>query len=349
MRYQEEKRYIGNLAQLFNVKSYRLEGGRAQGVLCTDINNGSGLNITIAADRCMDLYYASFKGYNLSYISPCGTVAPQYYENDGYNWQRSFTAGLLTTCGLANFGKPCTDNGEELGLHGRIGNIPADEYSVSTDLENGEPCVTVKGKMLQSKLFSEHLQLSRTYKVRYGINEIEMTDVVENIGYRPWEFMILYHFNFGYPLLSEDAQVYLPTKHVQPRDEISVPTADRWNLVEQPVDNLEETCYFHTMGRDEKGNSMAMIYNHKLDIGVCYTFDAEQLDHFIQWKYMGSGEYVMGLEPGNALVTGRDKARQSGRLKFLQPQEKKEFKFIIKFLEGPEQLEAQKATMAKMK
>ena len=121
--------YIGNLSQLFHVENYRMEGGKKDGVRVTNVQNENGLNYTVVADRCMDIANLSFKGINISYINPSGIVAPEYYDRTGVNWLKSFTAGFVTTCGLDNVGNPCED-GEELGLHGRIGNTPADEYNV---------------------------------------------------------------------------------------------------------------------------------------------------------------------------------------------------------------------------
>lgn len=70
----------------------------------------------------------------MSYMSPCGYVAPAYYVNTGSDWLKSFTAGFLTTCGLQNVGSPCIDDGENLPLHGSIANTPAEQiYWVEED------------------------------------------------------------------------------------------------------------------------------------------------------------------------------------------------------------------------
>ena len=55
MSFQEERPYIGNLSQLFNVKEYRLTGGRQDGVRAVDICTGCGMELTVLPDRAMDL------------------------------------------------------------------------------------------------------------------------------------------------------------------------------------------------------------------------------------------------------------------------------------------------------
>lgn len=71
----------------------------------------------------------------ISWISKCGIVSPYFYKKEGSDFLRTFTGGLLTTCGLTQAGTPCIDNGiiieEKLGLHGRISHIPAEKININ--------------------------------------------------------------------------------------------------------------------------------------------------------------------------------------------------------------------------
>ncbi len=58
---------------------------------------------------------------------------------------------------------------------------------------------------------------------------------------------------------------------------------------------------------------------------------------------MGEGTYVVGMEPANCLVEGRDELRKKGTLEFLQPGEKKEFELEIGVLNGKEAIDRFKA------
>jgi len=73
--------------------------------------------------------------------------------------------------------------------------------------------------------------------------------------------------------------------------------------------------------------------------GFYVKYKKEQLPQFIEWKMMGEGDYVVGMEPANCLVEGRDKERERGTLKFLEPGEKKEFDLEIGVLAGKESIE----------
>jgi hypothetical protein len=51
---------------------------------------------------------------------------------------------------------------------------------------------------------------------------------------------------------------------------------------------------------------------------------------------MGEGTYVLGMEPSNAFVMGRDKERALGTLQYIEPQEVREFQVEVGVLEGEE-------------
>lgn len=112
MGYEQERIYIGDMSQLFMVKEYRWLGGRSEGTRAVDIRNNAGVELTLLPDRCMDPAYLTYKGKNLSFITPAGVVHPSYYDNRGEEFLRSFTAGLLTTCGLTEIGNGGECDGE---------------------------------------------------------------------------------------------------------------------------------------------------------------------------------------------------------------------------------------------
>ncbi len=80
----------------------------------------------------------------------------------------------------------------------------------------------------------------------------------------------------------------------------------------------------------------ACLFNEDLGetgVVVCIKFNVNQLDHFIQWKQMGEGEYVVGLEPATWYPEGRAKAREKDELKFIEPGETKTFELEIEIVE----------------
>ena len=63
-----------------------------------DVDTGAGgLRFTVLPDRGLDISLASYKGNNLSFLTPAGETHPAFYEPGGLGWLRTFTGGLLTT------------------------------------------------------------------------------------------------------------------------------------------------------------------------------------------------------------------------------------------------------------
>ena len=320
--------YLGHESQMYGIEEHRLVGGKGDGMRLLEVNNGSGLEVTISLDRNADISRLRYKGINMNYFSPCGYVAPDYYESTGANWLKSFTAGFLTTCGLQAVGSPCNDQGEELPLHGSIANTPTD-HSFWYE-ENG--CLIVKTRTSDEIIFGRKLRLSRTYTFPIGKNEFTYSDLIENTGDREEPFEILYHMNMGYPLLDEDSIVKIESEEVTPRNDHAAEDIENWMHMEKPTSGYEERCYYHKM--PEKG--YASIYQPKRNIGLAMEYDAKELDSFVEWKMMGVRDYVLGLECGNCYPDGRDVMRENGMLKFLKPGESRQYQVKIRCFEKTE-------------
>ncbi|MDO5392214.1 MAG: aldose 1-epimerase family protein [Eubacteriales bacterium] len=314
--------YIGHDSQIYGIEEHRLVGGKGDGMRLLEINNGKGLELTVSPDRNADIARLRYRGINLSYFSPCGYVAPAYYESTGANWLKSFTAGFLTTCGLQAVGSPCTDEGEELPLHGSIANLPAEQvYWLEKDRQ-----LIVKSVTKDEGIFSRKLRLYRELRVSLDKNEFVIQDTIENTGDRTEPIEILYHMNMGYPLLDEDSIIEIPSVQVLPRDEHAAEDIENWMKMIKPESNYVERCYYHKFEQAGK----AGIIQPKLKTGLEITFDASELDGFVEWKMMGVRDYVLGLECGNCYPDGRDVMRKTGMLKFLEPGESKQYQVKIR-------------------
>lgn len=315
--------YIGHPSQLSGVEEHCLVGGKGNGMHLYEVTNGKGLEMTVSPDRNCDIMRLRVFGQNLSYMSPCGYVAPVYYDKEGTNWLKSFTAGFLTTCGLNAVGSPCVDQGEVLGLHGSISNTPV-EWSFFTEDEEG---LTIKSLTRDELIFGRKFTLLRGLFISKRDNSFRITDVIENTGDREEPFEILYHMNMGYPLLSEESILEISSHSVIPRDDYAAEDAENWMRMEKPQDGYQELCYYHKF----KGSqAMASIYQPEIGLKLTITADPRELDGFVEWKMMGVRDYVLGLEFGNCYPDGRDVMRKTGMLKFLQPGEKKTYSVSVR-------------------
>ncbi len=68
-------------------------------------------------------------------------------------------------------------------MSGRIGNIPAEEISVKTDLVSDKPSINISGKIRQAKFFGEYLVMERKIKSYLGENKVFISSYVTNEGY----------------------------------------------------------------------------------------------------------------------------------------------------------------------
>lgn len=318
-------KHIGNELQLYGVEEMRLTGGKGDGMRFLQIRNAKGLFFTVSLDRCADISRVSLKGDNFGYFAPCGYVSPKYYDNKGNGFLKSFTAGFITTCGLTAVGNPCNDDGEELPLHGTISNTPCE--NVMHWIESGE--IHIKAIIRDAALFAHKLILEREYVCPIEENVIYMTDKIKNIGSEESPVELLYHCNIGYPLLSENAKVIIPSEEVIPRNEHAKTGLDKCIVMETPQKGYVEMCYYHKMS----GTPTVSIYNDEINKGLNIFYDTKELKYFTEWKMMGEYDYVLGLEPGNCLPDGRDVMREKGILEFIKPGEEKVYHLKFEFIE----------------
>ncbi len=323
------KYYVGNPLQTRGAEQYVLQGGKGNGMHLLFVRNGLGLEAWISLDRAGDISRISFKGDNMGYFAPCGYVAPQYYDGVGAGFLKSFTAGFFTTCGLTAVGSPCTDDGEELPLHGTLSHIPAELYSID---ENDEQIV-ISMKIKDCRIFGRKLIMDRKYTFSYTDNSIKVTDTVTNEADTESPYMLLYHCNMGYPLLTENSIVNIPNKGIISRNAHAEEYKATALNMEKPQAEFEECCYYFDV-ENNGGLASVGIFNDDINKGLTLSYNKEQLPYFTEWKMMGKTDYVLGLEPGNCTPDGRDVLRKNGTLKILKPEESGKTEVVFSFYDN---------------
>ena len=221
MKRIEIQQYIGNQTQIGGTRHYVLTDGWGKNLRAIDVNSGKGLHYTIMPDRGMDISLAGFKGTNLVYLTCNGETHPAFFEPENIGWLRTFSGGLLTTCGLTYLGGPVTDGNEHLGLHGRYSTIPAKQVADLSEWIGDEYYIKIKGIVEEGVIFGNKLRLEREITTIQGQNNISITDKITNFGSQTSPYTILYHMNLGYPLLSEDAELIIDPEQTIPRDSVA--------------------------------------------------------------------------------------------------------------------------------
>lgn len=318
------KNKISNPAQIGGIETSILDNGPGKGVRIAWINTGTGLRYKVLIDRAMDIGEAFYNEHCLSWISHHGVSAPRPdATNTPMEWLYTFHGGLVTTCGLQNAGAPTDD----YGLHGRIANIPAEiESIIQPDPANGKLDFSITGTMKESKVFGPCLELRRTLSGKIGNPEINITDTVTNRANIRSEHIILYHCNFGYPILDEGAEIIydgkLVSRSVLDTDDERFNSNVDYKKVPAPMKSHKSTgeaCAFIDPKADRKGICTTGIYNKKLGFAAMMEFNKSQLPYMTTWHHFGPSEYVLGLEPGSYTSMGAEVAKKDNAMVKLSP------------------------------
>jgi len=324
------RRRVGNMDQIAGVRLVQLDNGNERPSRAAIIHTGGGLEIVVMIDRCLDIASASFRGKAMGWRSTTGDVAPQYYEAEGIRWLRSYFGGLVTTCGLTNVGAPRPESALlGNGLHGRIGNTPARDVCVTQEWQGDDYILSVGGVMRETVVFGENLTLKRTVATKLGEDRFWIHDTVTNEGFDETPFMLLYHCNFGWPVVDAGSELITPSRMVAPRDAEARAGKEKWSTCDPPIHRYKEKCYYHDMAPEKDGSVTCAIVNDGFardeGFGAYMKYNKIQLPRFVQWKQMGEQDYVVGLEPCNCGVEGRHIDEERGLLESLRPGESRKF------------------------
>ena len=304
---------VGDPAQIARAVPSTLAGGKAEGVDAVQLSTGSGLDFTVLPGRGMDIPFASFKGRTLGFFSGTGITSPAYFEEPGFGWLRSAFFGLLTTCGIVSSGFPDVQDGIPYGLHGRISNAAAEDVRISQEWEGDEYVICAEGTLREACAFGENMRLKRKFQTRLGWEKLIIQDRVENNGFEPQPLMMLYHFNFGFPLLGPAAEIVGPIIKREPRDEEARKDSgvEESLIFPEPQRDYREKVFFYSLGADKDGNTFISLLNSDIGdgspLGIVLRFNRNELPRFTHWKMPRQGFYVTGLEPGTVGPLGRSK------------------------------------------
>lgn len=326
---------ISNPAQLGGIETSVIDNGSGRGTRIAWMNTGSGLRFKVVIDRAMDIADAFYNQHSLAWLSHAGITAPEPFSSNGLDWLRTFGGGLFTTCGLSHVGGPEADEYGERGLHGQISNLKADlESIIQPDPIAGKMDMSITGRVKQTQVLGPNLELKRTISATLGRAAMRVHDEVLNKGNMPAPHMLLYHFNFGWPLVDVGADIIWKGDW-QPRAGNSnriFKEGNNFHKCQPPLDEhagAGEEAAFIDIDSDNLGWCICGVHNPGIGFAVLLKFQKKQLPWLTNWQHWGRGEYVTGLEPGTNPPVGQAKAREHNELIFLEPGETRSYELHI--------------------
>ena len=301
----------------WRVMKQTLRGGLRDNVDVISVQNGV-LQYVIVPTRGMGLWRGKCDHMEIGWQSPVkGPVHPKYVplaQPDGLGWLAGFDE-LLCRCGLESNGAPEFDDKGRLahGLHGRIANLPAHRVTVGIDADRGE--IRVEGVVDEARLFGCKLRLTTTYTTQFGGRNIFVRDEVTNLSAEPADVLLLYHVNFGTPLLAAGSRIVLPLKTMAPVNARAAEGIDAWDIYRDGEPGFAEQCYFFDLAAEDDVMTQTMLRDPEGHAGISLHFNVNELPCFTVWKntQMMPDGFVTGLEPGINFPTNREFERQNRR------------------------------------
>lgn len=308
-----QRSLVGGPHQLVRIERAGLMDGPAAGSPILQVRNPAGISFEVTLDRGLDIGWADALGVPLAWAAPRGRMDARFFDPHGKGWATTFGGGLLTTCGLATTGAPSSQDGDEYGLHGRIGHTPAEQVGWDIHWDAPEPVIVITGSVLETALGAPSLLLHRTITASCERPALRVDDVVTNVGYRPAGHMFRHHFNFGYPLISPRVTLETDTAPAGTRgDRTPLPLPERLGVVApQPV---EEVVWY-----GEANSGAATINSPDTALTALLTWTTDTFPLLIVWRDASPGVNVLALEPSTSRDEGRAQAHADGELIELLP------------------------------
>lgn len=333
------------------------QAGLSEGVTAVRVKTGK-MEFVILPTRGMSIWKANLVGdeevNSIGWQSPVrGPVHPKFvnvYEPSGLGWLDGFDE-LFVRCGLQSNGAPEFD--EETGrlkypLHGLVGNRPAHEVTLKVDTE--AKTIQVIGVVEETRFHFIKLRMVSTITAKIGGTSIHVEDEVTNFSTNPAEVQMLYHINFGAPLLDAGSQCVAPVKKLVPRNAHAATGVAQWNSYQPPTEGFEEQVYFFEMVGDANKQTQTLLKNAHGRRGVSLKYSTEQLPCFSLWKNTAplSDGYVTGLEPGTNFPNPRSFEGKKGRVVKLAGGAKTTFAVEMEIHGSAEEVAAAEAAIAKL-
>ena len=227
---------------------------------------------------------------------------------------------MMVRCGFEWTGHPVTADGMIYTLHGRAGNTPASKVEI--EIADKAPFeITVRGLLKENTFKKARLETWTELRYVPGSQSWTIHDTLTNASDYPHDYQIIYHSNFGQPILEQGARFIAPLKSISPFNDYAKKGLTDWQTYAGPTKGFDEMVFNMVPLADAQGKTVAGVVNKAGDKGASIEFDTHQLPLLTLWKNTDTLKqgYVTGIEPGTNYAYPVTIERKQGRVKQLQP------------------------------
>ena len=297
-------RITGNIDQLAGIREGVLLRGRGEGMKTAEFHNAAGLRFTVLPDRCMDIYDLSFRGMNLSFHAKNGPVSPVSSGKITEDFEDTWPGGMLVTCGLENINGGYADHGVNHMTHGRISSVQAERFLTRTCWSGDDFLLEAEGEMNESRMGTGTLRLRRKIVTSLYARSVTITDTVTNLTEKEMPYALLYHVNFGFPLLDPGATT--GARGVpEPLDDVSMD----WENINGPGSGNDVQKFLRQY---REGEGLAFVQNRERGLSAYLSYDSSALPYLVEWKHLKPQDYVLAYEPTNLPAINKKEALSRG-------------------------------------
>ena len=216
----------GALQQVAGVELLEYADGPERGVRVLDFRTGAGLSFRVAVDRGFDLLVRRLSGRadRLALADRAAPSRPRLGRGEPrlglpalvHRAARDVWSGPRARARDLERGAVHLSGLHRSRLSAARPNLPDSARLLGYgERWRGDGCTLwAEAEIAQMAVFGENLVLTRRIEAELGGASLSVDDRVENRGFRPTPHMLLYHYNFGYPLLDEGAELLVPSRAI---------------------------------------------------------------------------------------------------------------------------------------
>lgn len=355
---------VGGLGQVGGVRILSFEEGHGRGTRFVEFRTGSGFRFSVLADRGLDVGPAEYRGAALDWEQTKGYAAPGFYEDiSQWSWLRYGLGGLCNTAGLLAIGDRQTipldfnfaRSEDFYGIHGHLAVSPASRLNCGEKWDGDECVLWAEGIVHEEVAYGENLSVTRRYEANLGGKSFRLRDIVRNDGFNTTPHQLLYHFNIGFPIVDDGAELLHPAAaELSPYSYATAPPTDfatTYRTFIAPQARWSHQAGYIPIASDENGIGRVALVNRRFPmvpggIGVYMAYDARALPSYTHNRMMAEGIYTVGMEPATNPTGSIPELLEKGYPVMLEPGESREYNLEFGVLAGEAEIDAFEALLS---